>query len=160
VYLSLFIENPLIRAVKSFRDRQDPNSPYFNQELVGLKVEEYLNSSLLEHDVLTRSLLCKPDHYPLNKNDLKAAKSILKRVRTISVFDQYESVMNIQSKLMEVMDKKKCVQSSRRKETTTRQLEEYFDLLKTVDTFLPLLTDANKLDIHLYSYVLSDLTNN
>lgn len=156
VILSLFVENPFIRAITSFYDKQDPNNVHFSEDLIGLYVEEYLESSLLDNNVLTRSLLCKPNDHPLNNNDLTAAKSILDQVNTISVFDHYESIMKIQPEFIKVINKK-CVKSDNIKKRTSRGLEEYHGLLQIVDKYLENLKKANEYDMHLYSYVLNNL---
>lgn len=157
VRLSVFIQNPLIRAIKSFYERQDPNNPFFSQELIGLSIEEYLNSTLLENNSLTRLLVCKSnDNNPLNVEDFRVAKKMLEWINTISILNQRDSIKTIQSKLMGVVNKKKCVNRRRAK----RRLMGDLEVSRTIDRYLSILKSANQFDMSLYSYVLTGQTTN
>ena len=69
----------MVRIVLSYLNQNTPNSRDFNDSVAGMAFEDFLNSDYVEHNLLTRSLLCKKPDDNLTHVDLEYAKYFILR---------------------------------------------------------------------------------
>ena len=72
--LHIILRNPMIRIVLSYLHQIDPNSKDFNGTNAGMTFQEFLDGDYVQHNLLTKSLVCKKADDELNQDDLEYAK--------------------------------------------------------------------------------------
>ena len=84
--LYIILRNPIVRIGLSYLNQIDPSSHYFNDFVVGMTFEEFLNTDFSEPNLLTRSLVCKEAEDELTQDDLDYAKSFLEHKCNVKLY--------------------------------------------------------------------------
>lgn len=154
----LLIRNPAVRIIRSFDLKQNYSNNMFDEQLLGITLDEYLNSTLLENNSLTRSLLCK-EYGELTENDFEAAKNFLKNQCTIGTFNNFIKDFNKYEEKFLWKTNSQQVQNCLAKELKQSVNSMVIPRHESVSIVSRMLLRYNKFDLRLYSMAISNVLN-
>jgi len=99
------LRNPLLRTLQSLADENGIHS------INKTSMKKYIESALEQHNVMTRSLLCKPNG-KLNHDDLERAKDIMQKRCTVAILPDHENTIHSYEKHFDIelsTDMRTCV---------------------------------------------------
>jgi len=129
----------------------DKSNPKYDERVQGMTFDEYINSTLFEKNLLTRSIICK-NKGDLNKRDLELAKNFLQSKCVVGMFQDYQNAFSkFQEKFQwnpDSIDVHQCIAKEFR-ESLDRS-ESYANIGRFMNDYMKVLTDANDYDMQLY----------
>jgi len=139
------LRNPLVRTFQSLADVNSIHS------LNKTSVRKYANDTFKHQNVLTRSLLCKPDG-ELSLDDLERAKDIMQKRCTVAVLPDHEKVIHAYENLFDIRlstDMRTCI---------INQLSDIWKRTQKTEVHLgafvnsEILRQTNSMDMELFLY--------
>jgi len=82
----LLMQNPLLRMHAIYKERRDSSSHLFDEDLLSVEFEDYLQIYTQDQNFFTKSILCKKS---LTSDDFETAKKVLRSKYTVGIFNYY-----------------------------------------------------------------------
>ena len=64
------LRNPIISTTYQYQEKKNPASEHFDVNILGASFEEYSETHLFHHDILTRSIACKTKDEPITEGKI------------------------------------------------------------------------------------------
>lgn len=148
----LLVHNPLVRIVNSFLQKQDITHTRFDERYVGMNFTDFAKSSLLDTNILTRSILCK-NNGDITDEDFHRVKDLVERKFMTGVLKNGAA---ISKQLQQILGRKtssensSCVKSVFTKTVNTPIFQYISDIEDLNDVW-----NKNSFDFKLYNLAIA-----
>jgi len=149
----LVLRNPEFRTKLLFAMKKDVSNPLYDERVSNLDFLHYVNSTLFEKNVLTKSILCKTGE--ITDEDYETAKKIVKDNISVARFPQRSIFMQVQENygLLHSRIVQNCM--NHKFGIGMKNIAKYQYIFKEIPRRHPLLKEINEYDMKLFSYMFS-----